>query len=182
MWLWAGMLSMPGCRSEFFVDNGHIDHVDGVAFQIQPPHLFIKKAFHLRDQVLSPWQLQQLAEAMPAIAALTYDVLVSPQPLHTVQVQTGHIGHIRSVRALLKLDDATPLFVRALQHWKIQEGTIEWTTDYFWTNAQGERETFRDNYAVRKNAQAWLFTGHPLPAPEGRLRCLKNQSGWVKCG
>ena len=74
-WFWAGMLCMPGCHSAFFVDTGHIDVVNGVAFQIQPPHLFIKKAFHLRDPTLSASQLAQLSEAMPQIAAITDQVL-----------------------------------------------------------------------------------------------------------
>jgi hypothetical protein len=178
VWLWVGMFCLPGCHSEFFVDKGHIDHVAGVAFQIKPPHLFIKKAFHLRDQTLSPLQLEQLSEAMPEIAALTDQVLSPPWRPHRAE---AHADNVRSVRAIAAIDDATPLSVRAIQNWQIQEGYIAWTTDYFWVNAQGHFENLRDNYAIRKNANTWYFAGHPRSAPEGKLSCRQDQQGWVKC-
>ncbi len=176
---WAGMLCLPGCHSAFFVDTGHIDVVNGVAFQVRPPHLFIKKAFHLRDQALSVSQLEQLSEAMPKIAAITDQVLGHARLRHNSEVS---ITSLRSVRDILKLNVATPLYVKAIQNWQIQDGSIEWTTDYFWTSEQGRYETFRDNYAVRKSQDGWHFAGHPRANPEGRLLCFKDQRGWVQCG
>jgi hypothetical protein len=179
LWFGVGMLCLSGCQSEFFVDKGHIDVVNGVAFQIQPPHLFIKKAFHLRDQALDHSQLEQLSAAMPQIAAITDQVLG-----HARQHADGDAPYkaLRSVRDILKLTDATPLYVKAIQNWQIQETSIEWTTDYFWTSEQGHYETFRDNYAIHKSADRWYFSGHPRASPEGRLTCVKDQRGWVQCG
>jgi hypothetical protein len=179
VWFWAGMLCMPGCHSAFFVDKGHIDVVNGVAFQIQPPLLFIKKAFHLRDQALSAAQLAQLSEAMPQIAAITDQVLGHARLRSHPEVSAKFL---RSVRDILKLNEATPLYVKAIQNWQIQEATIEWTTDYFWTSEQGHYETFRDNYAIQRSADGWRFSGHPRISPEGRLTCTKEPSGRVQCG
>lgn len=179
VWFWAGMLCMPGCESAFFVDKGHIDVVNGVAFQIQPPHLFIKKAFHLRDQALSAAQLTQLSEAMPQIAAITDQVLGHARLHLKAEVPAKSL---RSVRDILKLKEATPLYVKAIQNWQIEESSIEWTTDYFWTSEQGHYETFRDNYAIHKIADKWHFLGHPRISPEGLLTCTKDQSGEVHCG
>jgi hypothetical protein len=179
VWFWAGMLCMPGCHSAFFVDKGHIDVVNGVAFQIQPPHLFIKKAFHLRDQAMSASQLAQLSEAMPQIAAITDQVLGHARLHSNAEVPAKFL---RSVRDILKLNEGTPLYVKAIQNWQIQEASIEWTTDYFWTSEQGHYETFRDNYAIHRSADGWHFSGHPRTRPEGRLTCIKDQSGKVQCG
>ena len=179
IWFWAGMLCMPGCESAFFVDKGHIDVVNGVAFEIQPPYLFIKKAFHLRDQALNAAQLAQLSEAMPQIAAITDQVLGHTRLVSSVEVPARSL---RAVKDILKLKEATPLYVKALQNWNIQEGSIEWTTDYFWTSEQGHYETFRDNYAIRKSTDGWNFSGHPRASPEGLLTCFKDQSGRVQCG
>lgn len=179
VWCWAGMLCMPGCHSAFFVDTGHIDVVNGVAFHIQPPHLFIKKAFHLRDPTLNASQLAQLSEAMPQIVAITDQVLGHAR-LHSNA--EAPVKSLRSVRDILKLNEATPLYVKAIQNWQIQKASIEWTTDYFWTSEQGHYENFRDNYAIHKSADGWHFSGHPRPSPEGRLTCTKDQSGRVQCG
>jgi len=40
--------------SAFFVDKGHTETIDGIAFELVPPHLFIKKAFNLQAQNLTP--------------------------------------------------------------------------------------------------------------------------------
>ena len=66
-----GLLFLSGCAAEFFVDKGHVDEVSGISFKIKPPYLNEKKAFNLRAENLSPWQLQQISDAMPFIAAFT---------------------------------------------------------------------------------------------------------------
>ncbi len=66
-----GLLFSSGYAAEYFVDKGHVDGVSGISFEIKPPYLNEKKAFNLRAKNLSPWQLQQISDAMPFIAAFT---------------------------------------------------------------------------------------------------------------
>jgi len=58
--LGLGLLFSSGCATEYFVDKGHVDGVGGISFDIKPPYLNEKKAFNLRVENLSPWQLQQI--------------------------------------------------------------------------------------------------------------------------
>jgi len=61
---WLCLLFSCACSSEFFVDKGQRDLIKGVEFEITAPYLFEKKAFKLRGENLSTWQLQQIADAI----------------------------------------------------------------------------------------------------------------------
>jgi hypothetical protein len=100
--LGVGWLFSSGCATEFFVDKGLVDAVSGISFEIKPPYLNEKKAFNLRAENLSPWQLQQISEAMPFIAAFTYAQLgngVSPALLPVSETKVRSIRHIQNLNS-----------------------------------------------------------------------------------
>ena len=176
--VWLSLLCIPGCKSEFFVDKGQVESIQGVTFDIRPPHLFIKKAFNLRQEHLSPTQLIQLSEAMSAIAAFTYALLRDPnESSNAMVVPKG----VRAPRVLMNLPKRTPLFVNTLQNWKVNPGNIEFTTDYFYTNSNNEFVNFRDNYAFALTPAGWQFSEHPQPQAEGLLSCTHSANRWRIC-
>jgi hypothetical protein len=175
---WLCLLFSSACSSEFFVDKGHRDVIGGVEFEITAPYLFEKKAFKLRGENLSTWQLQHIADAMPMIAAMTNSVLANDtRPTAALQRDPK----VRSIRQLQRLDQATFLAVKTLQNWQVTEGQIQFTTDYFYMGAEGHFVYFRDNYVFRKRQQQWVFERHAKAQPEGLLRCEKNNRGWRQC-
>lgn len=175
---WLCLLFSVGCSAEFFVDKGHIDVIRGVEFEIKAPYLYEKKAFNLRAENLSAWQLQQISDAMPTIAAFTNSVLAN---------DTRPIAHakrdskVRSIRQLQHIDQKTFLAVKTLQNWQVTEGQIQFTTDYFYTGPNGQFVYFRDNYVFQKLQHQWVFERHAQPQPEGLLQCEKPQLGWRQC-
>ncbi len=171
-------LFLSGCASEFFVDEGHVDVVAGVAFKILPPHLFVKKAFKLRDENLDGAQLQTLRDAMPAIAAFTQQLLSTASASH---MQASAEPEVRSIRRIQNLDVQTPLYVRTLKNWQVTEADIQFTTDYFYTQQGQPTVNFRDNYRFAKTRHGWQFAGHPSAIPDGVLACHKANSGWMQC-
>jgi hypothetical protein len=176
---WCVLLCTTGCHSEFFLDTGHVDNVQGVAFVIKAPHLFIKKAFQLRGELLSAEQLSQIAVAMPAIAEFTEALL--RQPL-TGANKLASLNQARALRPLMNLPPQTTLFVKTIHNWKVYPSTIEFSTDYFYANAQGEFVNFRDSYAFELTAAGWQFSNHPRQQAEGLLRCIQSAKGWRVCG
>ena len=175
---WLCLLLSCACSSEFFVDKGHRDLISGVEFEITAPYLSEKKAFKLRGENLSTWQLQQIADAMPLIAALTNSVLANDtRPIAELQRDSK----VRSIRQIQHLDQATFLAVKTLQNWQVTEGQIQFTTDYFYMGAEGHFVYFRDNYVFRKYQQQWVFERHAQAQPEGLLRCEINNQGWRQC-
>lgn len=176
--MWFSLLCTAGCKSEFFIDQGQLENIQGVAFVIKSPHLFIKKAFKLRDASLSPAQLIQISDAMPAIAAFTNAMLRDP---NDVDAQFVLPMDVRALRPLMYQPPQTTLFVKTIQNWKVGPGTIEFTTDYFYSNAQGEFVNFRDNYAFALTPAGWLFSNHPRPQAEGLLSCTSSAKGWRVC-
>ena len=175
---WLCLLFSAGCSAEFLVDKGHIDAIKGVEFEIKAPYLYEKKAFNLRTENLSAWQLQQIADAMPMIAAFTNSVLANDtRPLALAKRN----GKVRSVRLLLHIDQQTFLAVKTLQNWQVTEGQIQFTTDYFYTGSNGQFVYFRDNYVFQKHQQQWVFERHAHAQADGLLRCEKPQHGWRQC-
>ena len=175
---WFYLLLSSGCSSEYFVDKGHVDAIDGVAFEIKSPYLNEKKAFKLRHENLSPWQLQQIADAMPDIAAFTNAVLAN-NTRSSAAIQLNH--KVRSIRQLQHIDQHTFLAVKTLQNWQVIEGQIQFTTDYFYTGPDGHFVFFRDNYVFQKHQQKWAFERHAQAQAEGLLQCEKNKQGWRQC-
>lgn len=175
---WFGVLFTTGCQSEFFVDQGQIENIRGVAFVIKAPHLFIKKAFNLRDASLSSAQLLQISDAMPAIAAFTEALLSNPSAAHDSTLSSKGL---RSLRPLMNLSPQTMLFVKTIQNWEVNPGEIKFTTDYFYTNSQGQFVNFRDNYAFVLTSVGWQFSEHPQVQAEGLLGCSKSTNGWQVC-
>ncbi len=175
---WFYLLLSSGCSSEYFVDKGHVDAIDGVAFEIKSPYLNEKKAFKLRHENLSPWQLQQIAEAMPAIAEFTNAVLAN-NTRSSAAIQLN--PKVRSIRQLQHIDQHTFLAVKTLQSWQVIEGQIQFTTDYFYTGPDGHFVFFRDNYVFQKHQQKWAFERHAQAQAEGLLQCEKNKQGWRQC-
>lgn len=176
--VWISLLFTTGCRSEFFVDKGQIETIDGVTFVIKAPQLFIKKAFKLRDTSLSSEQLMQISDAMPAIAEFT-DAL-----LGNLSTGTGRPvlpAGVRALRTEMNLPPQTALFVKTVQNWTVSSGEIKFTTDYFYTNSQGRFINFRDNYAFVLTSVGWQFSKHPQAHPDGFLTCTTSSQGWRVC-
>ena len=176
--LGVGWLFSSGCATEFFVDKGLVDAVSGISFEIKPPYLNEKKAFNLRDENLSPWQLQQISEAMPFIAAFTYAQLgngVSPALLPVSETK------VRSIRHIQNLNSDTFLAVKTIQNWQITAQQIQFNIDYFYTGQDGHFVFFRDNYIFKTNQQKWVFEKHAKTEPEGVLACEKTPKGWRVC-
>jgi len=176
--LGVGWLFSSGCATEFFVDKGLVDAVSGISFEIKPPYLNEKKAFNLRAENLSPWQLQQISEAMPFIAAFTYAQLgngVSPALLPVSETK------VRSIRNIQNLNSDTFLAVKTIQNWQITAQQIQFNIDYFYTGQDGHFVFFRDNYIFKTNQQKWVFEKHAKTEPEGVLACEKSPQGWRVC-
>jgi hypothetical protein len=176
--LGVGWLFSSGCATEFFVDKGLVDSVSGISFEIKPPYLNEKKAFNLRAENLSPWQLQQISEAMPFIAAFTYAQLgngVSPALLPVSETK------VRSIRHIQNLNSDTFLAVKTIQNWQITAQQIQFNIDYFYTGQDGHFVFFRDNYIFKTNQQKWVFEKHAKTEPEGVLACEKSPQGWRVC-
>jgi hypothetical protein len=173
-----GLLFSSGCAAEFFVDKGHVDEVSGISFEIKPPYLNEKKAFNLRAENLSPWQLQQISDAMPFIAAFTNAQLgngVSPALLPASETK------VRSIRYIQNLNSNTFLAVKTIQNWQITAQQIQFNIDYFYTGQEGHFVFFRDNYIFKTNQQRWVFEKHAKTEPEGVLACEKSPQGWRVC-
>ena len=173
-----GWLFFSGCATDFFVDKGHVDGVSGISFEIKPPYLNEKKAFNLRAENLSPWQLQQISDAMPFIAAFTNAQLgngVSPALLPASETK------VRSIRNIQNLNSDTFLAVKTIQNWQITAQQIQFNIDYFYTGQDGHFVFFRDNYIFKSNKQKWVFEKHAKTEPEGVLVCEKSPQGWRVC-
>jgi len=173
-----GWLFFSGCATDFFVDKGHVDGVSGISFEIKPPYLNEKKAFNLRAENLSPWQLQQISDAMPFIAAFTNAQLgngVSPALLPASETK------VRSIRNIQNLNSDTFLTVKTIQNWQITAQHIQFNIDYFYTGQDGHFVFFRDNYIFKSNKQKWVFEKHAKTEPEGVLVCEKSPQGWRVC-
>ena len=176
--LGVGWLFSSGCATEFFVDKGLVDAVSGISFEIKPPYLNEKKAFNLRAENLSPWQLQQISDAMPFIAAFTNAQLgngISPALLPASEIK------IRSIRDIQNLNSDTFLAVKTIQNWQITAQQIQFNIDYFYTGQDGHFVYFRDNYVFKTNKQKWVFEKHAKTEPEGVLACEKSPQGWRVC-
>ena len=173
-----GWLFSSGCATDFFVDKGHVDEVSGISFEIKPPYLNEKKAFNLRAENLSPWQLQQISDAMPFIAAFTNAQLgnaVSSALLPTSETK------VRSIRNIQNLNSDTFLAVKTIQNWQITAQQIQFNIDYFYTGQDGHFVFYRDNYIFKSNKQKWVFEKHAKTEPEGVLVCEKSPQGWRVC-
>ena len=173
-----GLLFSSGCSTEYFVDKGHVDGVGGISFEIKPPYLNEKKAFNLRGENLSPWQLQQISDAMPFIAAFTNAQLgnaISPALLPASETKARNIRHIQN------LNSDTFLAVKTIQNWQITAQQIQFNIDYFYTGQDGHFVYFRDNYVFKTNKQQWVFEKHAKTEPEGVLVCEKSPQGWRVC-
>ena len=176
--LGLGLLFSSGCATEYFVDKGHVDGVGGISFDIKPPYLNEKKAFNLRVENLSPWQLQQISDAMPFIAAFTNAQLgngISTALLPASDTKVRNIRHIQNLSA------DTFLAVKTIQNWQITAQQIQFNIDYFYTGQDGHFVYFRDNYIFNKNKQKWVFEKHAKTEPEGVLACEKTPKGWRVC-
>ena len=176
--LGLGWLFFSGCATDLFVDKGHVDGVSGISFEIKPPYLNEKKAFNLRVQNLSPWQLQQISDAMPFIAAFTNEQLgngISPALVPASEIKA------RSIRDIQNLKSDTFLAVKTIQNWQITAHQIQFNIDYFYTGQDGHFVYFRDNYVFKTHQQKWVFEKHATTAPEGVLACEKNPQGWRVC-
>jgi hypothetical protein len=174
----AWLVVLVRVRYRFFVDKGHVDGVGGISFEIKPPYLNEKKAFNLRVENLSPWQLQQISDAMPFIAAFTHAQLgngVSPALLPASETK------VRSIRDIQNLKSDTFLAVKTIQNWQITAQQIQFNIDYFYTGQDGHFVYFRDNYIFKTNKQKWVFEKHAKTEPEGVLACEKNPQGWRVC-
>ena len=173
-----GLLFSSGCATEYFVDKGHVDGVGGISFDIKPPYLNEKKAFNLRVQNLSPWQLQQISDAMPFIAAFTNAQLgngISPALVPASEIKA------RSIRDIQNLNSDTFLAVKTIQNWHITAQHIQFNIDYFYTGQDGHFVFYRDNYVFNLKNQKWVFEKHAKSEPEGVLACVKSPLGWRVC-
>ena len=173
-----GLLFSSGCSTEYFVDKGHVDGVGGISFEIKPPYLNEKKAFNLRVENLSPWQLQQISDAMPFIAAFTNAQLgngISPALLPASETK------VRSIRDIENLNSDTFLAVKTIQNWQITAQQIQFNIDYFYTGQDGHFVYYRDNYVFKLKNQKWVFEKHAKTEPEGVLACEKSPHGWRVC-
>lgn len=167
--VWAGA---------FFVDKGQTDVVEGVAFELVPPYLFIKKAFKLRGENLTPAQLRIIQEAMPAIAGMTHQILTRTNNRQTEeqeQVKPRNIYQIQNI------EGPTQLYIQTLKNWQVTETSIQFSSDYFYTPSRGPKVNFRDTYVFTKSHNVWQFSKHPRSAPDGVLKCTKTAEGWMRC-
>jgi len=175
----AVIFPMTACgTADFFVDQGHQDAVNGVMFAIVPPHLYIKKAFKLRGENLSPAQLQTIRDAMTEIAAMTNRVLNWQS---SVNANVSDANQPRSVYRIQLLHAPTQLYVKTLKNWRVSETTIQFTTDYFYSKDQQQTVNFRDNYVFIKTASGWTFSNHASESPDGILNCAKTTDRWMRC-
>jgi len=173
-----GLLFSSGCATEYFVDKGHVMWVGGISFEIKPPYLNEKKAFNLNVENLSSWQLQQISDAMPFIAAFTNAQLgngISPALLPASEIK------VRSIRDIQNLNSDTFLAVKTIQNWQISAQQIQFNIDYFYTGQDGHFVYYRDNYVFKQNDQKWVFEKHAKTEPDGVLACEKNPHGWRVC-
>ena len=173
-----GLLFSSGCATEYFVDKGHVDGVGGIFFEIKPPYLNEKKAFNLRVENLSPWQLQQISDAMPFIAAFTNAQLGNG--ISTALLPASEIK-VRSIRDIENLNSDTFLAVKTIQNWQITAQQIQFNIDYFYTGQDGHFVYYRDNYVFKLKNQKWVFEKHAKTEPEGVLVCEKSPYGWRVC-
>ena len=173
-----GLLFSAGCSTEYFVDKGHVDGVGGIFFEIKPPYLNEKKAFNLRGENLSPWQLQQISDAMPFIAAFTNAQLGNG--ISTALLPASEIK-VRSIRDIENLNSDTFLAVKTIQNWQITAQQIQFNIDYFYTGQDGHFVYYRDNYVFKLKNQKWVFEKHAKTEPEGVLACEKSPHGWRVC-
>jgi hypothetical protein len=160
------------------VDKGLVDAVSGISFEIKPPYLNEKKAFNLRAEILSPWQLQQISDAMPFIAAFTHAQLGNGVSRALLPVSETKV---RSIRNIQNLNSDTFLAVKTIQNWQITAQQIQFNIDYFYTGQDGHFVFFRDNYIFKINQQKWGFEKHAKTEPEGVLVCEKSPQGWRVC-
>jgi hypothetical protein len=173
-----GLMFSSGCSTEFFVDKGHVDWVGGISFDIKPPYLNEKKAFNLRGENLSLWQLQQISEAMPFIAAFTNAQLgngIARSLLPASEIK------LRSIREIQNLNLDTFLAVKTIQNWQVTAHQIQFNIDYFYTGRDGYFVYYRDNYIFKPNNRKWAFEKHAKTEPEGILVCDKSPQGWRVC-
>jgi hypothetical protein len=173
-----GLMFSSGCSTEFFVDKGHVDWVGGISFDIKSPYLNEKKAFNLRGENLSPWQLQQISEAMPFIAAFTNAQLgngIARSLLPASEIK------LRSIREIQNLNLDTFLAVKTIQNWQVTAHQIQFNIDYFYTGRDGYFVYYRDNYIFKPNNRKWAFEKHAKTEPEGILVCDKSPQGWRVC-
>lgn len=174
--LWGSITS--ALANSFFIDKGHTDVVNGIAFEIVQPHLFIKKAFHLREQNLTPLQLRAIRDAMPAIASMTQNVLNRSSE---VTMEGGPLPKPRSIYEMQNIESPTQLFILALKNWQVTETSIQFSSDYFYSPHRGPMMNFRDSYVFTKTAQGWRFLKHPHSTPDGLLVCKKSADAWMRC-
>ncbi len=170
--------------ASFFVDKGHTDVVEGIAFEIVPPHLFIKKAFKLRDENLTPAQLLLIREAMPAIASMTQKILMRPPNRPAQAPENSEVLKVlqpRSIYQMQHIEGPTQLFIQTLKNWQVTDTSIQFSSDYFYTQAGAHTVNFRDTYMFTKTTGSWQFLKHPKRIPEGVLQCVKSASGWMRC-
>jgi hypothetical protein len=163
--------------SAFFVDKGHTETIDGIAFEIVPPHLFIKKAFKLQDQNLTPAQLRTIREAMPAIARMTHQVLTR------ADIKSAEVGQARprNIYQIQNIESSTQLYIQTLKNWQVTETSIQFSSDYFYRPSRGHTVNFRDTYVFTKSQNKWQFLKHPQSEPDGVLKCNKTAEGWMRC-
>ena len=186
--VFGGMSAVKAASS--FVDKGHTDVVDGVAFEIVPPQLFIKKAFKLRGENLSPAQLRLIREAMPEIADMTQLLLRQPisqqaqwqsTPQRTQQRVAENKPQPRSIYQALNIVSPTQLYVQTLKNWQVTETAIQFSIDYFYSPTRGGVVNFRDSYVFAQSPIGWHFSMHPSSTPDGILDCKKTPDGWMRC-
>ena len=163
--------------SAFFVDKGHTETIDGIAFEIVPPHLFIKKAFKLQDENLTPAQLRTIREAMPAIASMTHQVLTR------ADIKSAEVGQARprNIYQIQNIESSTQLYIQTLKNWQVTETSIQFSSDYFYRPSRGHTVNFRDTYVFTKSQNKWQFLKHPQSEPDGVLKCNKTAEGWMRC-
>ena len=177
--------------ASFFVDKGHTDVVDGIPFEIVPPHLFIKKAFKLRGENLTPAQLLLIRDAMPSIASMTHKVLMRPinnsfpfaenagETLETnVSEELDGARQPRSIYQLQHIESPAQLFIQTLKSWQVTESSIQFSSDYFYRSDRSSAICFRDTYLFTKTNGSWRFLQHPNSLPEGVLQCAQSAAGW----
>lgn len=170
--------------ASFFVDKGHTDVVDGIEFEIVPPHLFIKKAFKLRDENLTPAQLLLIREAMPAIASMTQQILMRPTNKPTLAPDHSEVLEVpqpRSIYQMQHIESSTQLFIQTLKNWQVTDSSIQFSSDYFYSQDRAHTVNFRDTYVFTKTTRGWQFLKHAKRMPEGVLQCVKSTSGWMRC-
>ncbi len=180
--------------ASFFVDKGHTDVVEGVAFEIVSPHLFIKKAFKLRGEDLTPSQLLLIREAMPSIASMTHKVLLRPTNKPAPFLENAEVTveskmpegleaapQPRSIYQLQDIESPVQLFIQTIKNWQVTESSIQFSSDYFYRSERGHTVNFRDTYLFIKINGSWRFIRHPNSMPDGVLQCAHNAAGWMRC-